>query len=130
MKNKVNLMGRLGKDAQLIVTKNDSFMLAFNVATGGNKTLWHNVVFFDEEKIEKVETFLKKGVLVDIEGYLNPREYVKGGNTYRTCSVVANRILILDKPRFEEKQESPKTDHQEYTSSISDATIYDDDIPF
>lgn len=129
MKNRVNLIGRLGKDAQLIITKNDSFMLAFSVATGGNKTLWHDVVFFNEEKIEKLESFLKKGVLVDIEGYLNPREYERGGNTYKTCSVVANKILILDKPKDKE-QPANIEQHHEYTSSINDATIYDDDIPF
>lgn len=138
MKNRVNLMGRLGQDARLIITKDETFMIAFSVATGTDK--WHNIVFFDEKKIEKLEGFLKAGVLVDIEGYLNPHEYNKGGNTYKTSSVVANRILILDKPhtkqpqtKHSEKQSiTPPPDElpNEFTSSVNDPSEFDDDIPF
>jgi single-strand DNA-binding protein len=68
----LNVIGRLGVDAEIKTTKKGSQFVTFRVATdvfvdGENQTVWFNVRDFSERGLKMVE-FLKKGRLVHVHG--------------------------------------------------------------
>jgi single-strand DNA-binding protein len=84
--NKVELIGRLGKDPEIRNLQNSSSVANFSVATSESwkdkrsgerqeKTEWHNIVVWNEKTIEFVEKYVKKGDLVRLEGKLQTREW-------------------------------------------------------
>src|ERR1700752_3591154 len=84
--NKVELIGRLGKDPEIKNLQNGSPVANFSVATSERwkdkrsgetqeKTEWHNIVIWNEKTIEFVEKYLTKGDLVRIEGKIQPRKW-------------------------------------------------------
>jgi len=84
--NKVELIGRLGKDPEVKNLSNGSAVANFSVATSESwkdkrsgekqeKTEWHNIVVWNEKTIEFVEKYLNKGDLVRIEGKIQTRKW-------------------------------------------------------
>ena len=84
--NKVELIGRLGKDPEVKNLSNGSSVANFSVATSESwkdkrsgekqeKTEWHNIVVWNEKTIEFVEKYLNKGDLVRIEGKIQTRKW-------------------------------------------------------
>lgn len=66
---------------------------------GGEKTLWHDVLFFDE-KAERVAAELSKGQLVTVVGYKHEREAeVKKGNTTFKKKVVEIYGALVQTPK-------------------------------
>jgi single-strand DNA-binding protein len=99
--NKVELIGRLGKDPEVKNLSNGSSVANFSVATSESwkdkrsgekqeKTEWHNIVVWNEKTIEFVEKYLKKGDLVRIEGKIQTRKWEDqdGKDRYSTEIVV------------------------------------------
>ncbi|HUH45941.1 MAG TPA: single-stranded DNA-binding protein, partial [Arenibacter sp.] len=84
LRNKVQLIGNLGKDPEVINLQGGAKLAKFPVATNesyknakGEKvtdTQWHNVVAWGKTA-EIAETYLKKGNEVAIEGKLINRTY-------------------------------------------------------
>jgi single-strand DNA-binding protein len=97
--NKVELIGRLGKDPEVKSLTNGSSVANFSVATSEKwkdkrsgemqeKTEWHNIVIWNEKTIEFVDKWLKKGDLVRIEGKIQTRSWEKDGEKRYATEIV------------------------------------------
>lgn len=131
--NKVMLIGNVGKDPevnQLNTGKVASFPLATSekyTRRDGCKvenTDWHNVVFFGKAA-DIVESYVKKGVMVYVEGKLRQRSYDDANGTKRyVTEVVSDNIQFLSKiERAKGGQQAPHAD-TEYNDNP------DADLPF
>ncbi|MBO0323788.1 single-stranded DNA-binding protein [Muricauda sp. CAU 1633] len=107
LKNKVQLIGNLGNDPELITMENGSKLAKFSIATNetyknseGEKvtdTQWHNVVAWGK-LAEIAENYLTKGKEVMIEGKLMSRSYeTKEGEKRYITEVKCNEMLMLGK---------------------------------
>ncbi|SDQ20541.1 single-stranded DNA-binding protein [Flagellimonas zhangzhouensis] len=107
LKNKVQLIGNLGNDPEIITMENGSKLAKFAIATNetyknheGEKvtdTQWHNIVAWGKIA-EIVENFLSKGKEVMIEGKLTSRSYeTKEGEKRYITEVRCNELLMLSK---------------------------------
>ena len=107
LRNKVQLIGNLGMDPEVKNLNNGKKMARFTMATGefykdknGNRvedTQWHNVVVWGN-LVQIVETYLKKGNEVAIEGKLVHRSYeTSTGEKKYVTEVVANDLVMLRK---------------------------------
>jgi single-strand DNA-binding protein len=112
LRNKVQLIGRLGQDPKFITFDEGKSKVNFSVATNesyrdseGDKverTQWHDIVAWGHLS-EIMCQYLKKGSEVAIEGRLNYRTYDdKEGNTRYVTEIVAKDLLMLDKKPSEE----------------------------
>ncbi|WP_431162976.1 single-stranded DNA-binding protein [Flagellimonas beolgyonensis] len=107
LKNKVQLIGNLGNDPEMVTMENGSKLAKFSLATNetyknaeGEKvtdTQWHNIVAWG--KIAEIaENFLSKGKEVVIEGKLMSRSYeTKDGEKRYITEVKCNELLMLGK---------------------------------
>ena len=107
LRNKVQLIGRLGKDVEVMTFDDGKVKAHFPVATNevfknkeGEKverTQWHDVVTWGG-LAEVAGQHLKKGLEVAVEGRLSYRTYEDGeGHTRYITEVVANEMLMLDR---------------------------------
>jgi single-strand DNA-binding protein len=107
LKNKVQLIGNLGQDPEIVSLENGSKLAKFSIATSesyknaqGQKvedTQWHNIVAWGKTA-EIVENFLAKGKQVAIEGKLTHRSYeTKEGEKRYITEVRCNELLMLGK---------------------------------
>jgi single-strand DNA-binding protein len=128
-KNKAELMGFLGADAEVRTDKNNSNFTTFSIATtdrykdkksGDYKqiTEWHRCIVFG--KLGEFAATLKKGAHIDIEGKIRHFEYTpkKAKKPVRTDSVQVYSILKLD------RAEKATPEEREIDQEVSD------DIPF
>jgi single-strand DNA-binding protein len=105
LRNKVQLIGRLGKAVEVMTFDDGTVKARFPVATNevfknkeGEKverTQWHDVVTWGG-LAEVAGQHLKKGLEVAVEGRLSYRTYEDGHTRYIT-EVVANEMLMLDR---------------------------------
>lgn len=103
LRNRVQLIGRLGKDPE-VKEFNDNKKASFSIATSetyknqkGEKvedTQWHNVVIWG--KLAGVaEKYLKKGNEVAVEGKLIHRVYESKGEKRFVTEINVNDMLML-----------------------------------
>jgi single-strand DNA-binding protein len=130
-KNRITLIGFLGKDAETRFTANGTahtrFSLATNVswkdkASGQYKirTEWHQIVVWG--KFGEWAGSLKKGAYIEAEGELRYREFQAKGSDAKVRAAEIHAISILTLDRAE------KTEHEgENAATESDG---DDDLPF
>ena len=105
LRNRVQLIGNLGNDPEILTFDGSKTLAKFSIATSevyknekGEKTSetqWHNLVAWgNTAKI--AEQILKKGNEVAIEGKLTTRSYNdKDGNKKYINEIVVNEILLL-----------------------------------
>jgi|TARA_Y100001001_G_scaffold58512_2_gene55382 single-strand DNA-binding protein len=105
LKNKVQLIGNLGKDPEITQLEDGRKLAKFSLATNDSyknangekveETQWHNVVAWGKTA-DIIESYTSKGKLIAIEGRLTSRSYEdkEGAKKYVT-EVVANEILLL-----------------------------------
>jgi len=116
--NRVQIIGRLGRDPEGRVTKNGSKYVTFTVAVdrtwksrdGERKkeTDWFNVEAWG--KLGGIcLKYLTKGRLVFLEGRLRTSRYEHEGETRYFTKVIANRMQMLDRP-LKESGESEETE--------------------
>ncbi|MEO0571894.1 MAG: single-stranded DNA-binding protein [Bacteroidota bacterium] len=107
LKNKVQLIGNLGQDPEIVSLENGSKLAKFSIATSdsyknaqGQKvedTQWHNIVAWGKTA-EIVENYLTKGKQVAVEGKLTHRSYeTKEGERRYVTEVRCNELLMLGK---------------------------------
>jgi len=107
LRNKVQLIGNLGQDPEIINLDSGSKLAKFSIATNetyknnkGEKvtdTQWHNVVAWGKTA-EIVENYLVKGKEVAIEGKLINRSYEsKEGEKKYVTEIKCNELLMLGK---------------------------------
>lgn len=107
LRNKVQLIGRLGKDPETFHFDEGKTKCVFPVATNETfrngsgerveRTQWHDVVTWGG-LAEVSSQFLKKGSEVAVEGRLSYRTYEDAeGHTRYVTEIVAGEMLMLDK---------------------------------
>jgi single-strand DNA-binding protein len=107
MINKITLVGHLGQAPEVRRLESGVAVAKFSIATNENykdksgewqkQTEWHDVVVW-RELAEYAEKFLKKGMLVYVEGKVTYRKYAdQNGVERKLTEVVANTLRILEK---------------------------------
>ena len=107
LKNKVQLIGNLGNDPEIINLESGKTLAKFSIATNesyknaqGEKvtdTQWHNIVAWGKTA-QIVEKFVAKGKEVAIEGKLTTRTWEdKDGMKRYITEVVCSELLMLGK---------------------------------
>lgn len=105
LRNKVQLIGNLGNNPEIITLESGKKVAKFSIATNENyknaqgekvtDTQWHNVVAWNKTA-EIIEKYLEKGNEVAVEGKLTSRSYdTKDGDKRYITEVVCNEILML-----------------------------------
>jgi len=105
LRNKVQLIGNLGNDPEIINLENGSKLAKFSLATNENykdasgekvtDTQWHNIVAWGKTA-EIIENYVTKGKEVAVEGKLTSRSYDdKEGNKRYITEVVCNELVML-----------------------------------
>ncbi|MEH6764153.1 single-stranded DNA-binding protein [Aequorivita antarctica] len=105
LRNKVQLIGNLGNDPEIVNLDGGKKLAKFSIATNetyknqkGEKitdTQWHNVVAWGKTA-EIIENYVTKGKEVAIEGKLTSRSYDdKEGNKKYITEVVCNELVML-----------------------------------
>ena len=126
--NRVQLIGRLGKEPESRFTPNGKKVAHFSLAISqrrksGNETKeyteWVNVEAWGRLG-EVAQQYLKKGSLVYIEGRLKTDKYEdKGGETKYFSKVIALMMQFLDKKSAEEPVIAVDEEQAEYEASVS-----------
>ena len=107
MLNKVQIIGRLGREPELRYAGNGTPIANLNIATDesyvdreGNKVdraEWHRVVVF-QRAAENCANYLGKGSLVYVEGSLQTRKWQDQNGVERyTTEIKAQRVQFLDR---------------------------------
>ncbi|WP_431156937.1 single-stranded DNA-binding protein [Winogradskyella poriferorum] len=107
LRNKVQLIGNLGNDPEIINLESGKTLAKFAIATNesyknaqGEKvtdTQWHNIVAWGKTA-EIVDKYVAKGKEVAIEGKLTTRSWEdKDGIKRYITEVVCNELLMLGK---------------------------------
>jgi len=134
--NRVFLVGRLVRDAELKYTTSNQPVCQFDLAINRHRregdswaeeTMFINRISFWGEQAERRAEHLQKGKLLFVEGRLRVDEWEKDGQKKRELRVVATQVQILSAPKpeggagafKEEAFEKPDTD-----------LASDDDLPF
>jgi len=105
LRNKVQLIGNLGNNPEIISLESGKKLAKFSIATNENyknaqgekitTTEWHNVVAWGKTA-EIAENYLEKGKEIAIEGKLTTRSYDdKDGNKRTITEVVVSELLLL-----------------------------------
>jgi single-strand DNA-binding protein len=105
LRNKVQLIGNLGNNPEIITLDSGKKLAKFSIATNesyknaqGEKitdTQWHNVVAWNKTA-EIIEKYLEKRNEVAIEGKLTSRSYeTKEGEKRYITEVVCSELLML-----------------------------------
>ena len=105
LKNKVQLIGNLGNNPEIIYLESGKKLAKFSLATNetyknakGEKvtnTQWHSLIAWGKT-LEIIENYLEKGKEVMIEGKLTSRNYeTKTGEKRYITEVQINELLIL-----------------------------------
>ena len=110
LRNKVQLIGNLGKDPEVKKLESGRSKASFSLATtskyrdqGGDlisDTQWHNIVAWGK-KAEFAEQYLTKGKEIALEGKLVHRVYddKNGEKKYITEVVMEELVLLGNKPK-------------------------------
>ncbi len=105
LRNKVQLIGNLGNDPEIITLESGKKLAKFSLATNEyykdadgqkqTKTDWHNLVAWNKTA-EIIENYVTKGKEIAIEGKLTSRSYeTKEGEKRYITEVVVNEVLML-----------------------------------
>jgi len=105
LKNKVQLIGNLGNNPEIISLDNGKKIAKFSIATNetyknsdGDRvtdTQWHNIIAWNKTA-EIIERYITKGSEVMIEGKLTTRSYeTQQGEKKYITEVICNELLML-----------------------------------
>lgn len=105
LRNKVQLLGNLGNEPEIITLESGKKIAKFSIATNesyrnssGDKvtdTQWHNIIAWNKTA-EIIEKYLKKGNEIMVEGKLTSRSYeTKDGEKRYITEVVCSELLML-----------------------------------
>ena len=105
LRNKVQLIGNLGNDPEIITLESGKKLAKFSLATNEHykdadgqkqtKTDWHNLVAWNKTA-EIIENYVTKGKEIAVEGKLTSRSYeTKEGEKRYITEVVVSEVLML-----------------------------------
>ena len=105
LRNKVQLIGNLGNDPEVVSLDSGKKLAKFSLATNENytnaqgeritNTEWHNLIAWGKTA-DIIEKYLTKGKEIAIEGKLTSRSYEtkEGEKRYVTEVVVSDLVLL------------------------------------
>ena len=107
LRNKVQLIGRLGQEPEIITFKDGNKIAKFSMATDDSykdntgtkieRSYWHNVVV-KNGLVKVVENYVTKGQEIAVEGKLTNRAWEdKDGIKRYMTEIVCNELLMLSK---------------------------------
>lgn len=107
LRNKVQLIGRLGQDPEIINFEDGNKMAKFSLATDDSykdkngvkveRTHWHNVIV-KNGLVKVVEEYVTKGQEIAIEGKLTNRSWDdKDGKKHYITEVLCSELLMFGK---------------------------------
>lgn len=107
LKNKVQLIGNLGQEPEVITLESGKKLAKFSIATNdyyynkqGDKiqdTQWHNIIAWGKTA-DVIEKYVNKGQEVAIEGKLTSRSYEDNQGVKRYITeIICNELLMLTK---------------------------------
>ncbi len=147
--NKVMLIGNLGADPVIRQTQDGKKLAQLSLATSESwkdkstgekkeKTSWHRIVIFNDGLAGVVESYLKKGSKVYVEGQLQTRKFTdqSGQEKYTTEVVLGNyngALTMLDSRGgmpSDSIQDMPSDVNQDMNNSPAPDLDIDDEIPF
>ena len=107
--NKVTVIGRLGQAPVAGDTRTGKRYMKLSVATNQGygdkkKTVWWNVIVWNSNIVENLESKLTKGMQIYVEGMLEQDEY-DGKPQFQIVVGFGGEILMLDS-RGEKEEES------------------------
>ena len=118
--NKVQLIGRLGRDAELKYIPSGTAVANISIATtevwkdqNGQKkerTEWHRCNIWDKQA-EGLAEYLTKGKLIYVEGRLQTRKWKdKDGNDRYTTEIRVDRVVLLSPSGKKDESQSEAAD--------------------
>jgi single-strand DNA-binding protein len=120
--NRVQLIGRLGRDPETRYTSKGTKVCQFSIAVNRRwrgsegetkeRTDWFNIEAWGRLG-ETCQEFLSKGRLVFIEGRLQTDQYDKEGEKHYFTKVVASGMQLLDRKPEEEDIVPPPPEPEE-----------------
>ena len=155
--NKVILIGNVGQDPEIRSFQNGGKVCNLSIATSEKwkdreskeqkeRTQWHRVVVFNENLINLIEMYVKKGSKLFIEGQLETRKWTdaSGQEKYSTEVVLRNfkgELTFLDSrsnnndnDSFQPNNQSNETKNTQLNQAVNEPPVIDsdidDDIPF
>lgn len=107
LRNKVQLIGRLGQEPEVLTFENGGKIAKFSMATDDSykdkqgqkveRTQWHNIIVRGG-LVNIVENYVSKGQEIAVEGKLTNRSWEdKDGNKRYTTEVMVDELLLLGK---------------------------------
>lgn len=140
--NRIQLIGRVGRDPETRYTSTQTAVCGFSLATSEKvkdeeRTEWHQVSVFGK-LAETVDRYVRKGALIYVEGRLQSRTYQdKQGAEKKVWEVIADRVTFLDTKRAEERSSETAsavwmggTPATRPASTAPAVEVDDDPIPF
>ncbi len=100
MKNKVFLIGNVGRDPEIKYLSNGDGVANFSLATtmkvkGEEKTEWHKIVAFGKV-VDVIEKYVTKGSRICVEGRLQTRDWEdKNGVRHYITEIVLSDLSML-----------------------------------
>ena len=139
--NKVIIVGNLGRDPEIRTFQSGGRVANLTIATSESwkdkatgerkeRTEWHRVVIFNEHLVKIVESYVKKGSKIYIEGQLETRKWQdqSGQDRYATEIVLRpfnGSLTLLDSKPQNQAQDQAQADP--YAPPVDDM---EDSIPF
>ena len=151
MINRVVLVGRMTKDAELRKTASGTSVASFTLALdnrvkgqNGERTTSFIPCTIWNQQAENMVRFVKKGSLVGVEGRLNQRSYQnKDGKNVQVIEVICDSVQFLERkedgaPSLIDSIESapaayqpdPEPVEEPAKKNVSSIDVTDDDLPF
>lgn len=100
--NRVQLLGRIGRDADTKFTQSGIPCTKFSIATDRSwkdksgewkkEVDWHNIVLW---RMEKLGQYLTKGTQVYVEGRVSYRKYSDNGRDMTAVEIIAEQVILL-----------------------------------
>jgi single-strand DNA-binding protein len=132
MHNRQDIIGRTGKDVEVVTLQSGKKVAKVSIAVSekytvnGEKkeeTTWFNIEAWDK-LAEIFEKFVKKGDLVFVSGRTKVETYEKDGIKRQSTKIIVNNLTMLGGG---EKSEKPVSKPQQQQSDFMEE---DGDLPF
>lgn len=137
MRNRVNLIGNVGKDPEVRTFRDGGKVASFSLATtekwtdrnsGERKesTDWHNIVV-KGKLVDVVEKYVKKGTGLAVEGRIKYRSYdAEDGQKKYITEIIVRELLLLPKSKPAESNQATSSQAPP-AETVGEA---EDDLPF
>ncbi|WOC41097.1 single-stranded DNA-binding protein [Polaribacter sp. HL-MS24] len=105
LRNKVQLIGRLGQEPEIVTFQDGNKIAKFSMATDDSykdkngekveRTFWHNIIV-KGGLVSVVQNYVKKGQEIAVEGKLTNRSYeTKEGEKRYLTEILVHDLLLL-----------------------------------